>query len=160
MSRPSLRIAGLLLLLLLAAACAPSASIAVRQSLRPAPAFDCVAAALAASPRVVMVMPSKPTPTEGHFGVILRDSLARGGPTVANVTYFVGWGAGQDSLSAVEVKFAWTAQPGDEEKRHRASLGRALLAELRAACAPDATGSVECVEQGAGRDRSRGCAAV
>ena len=152
-----------LLPLLGVAACDPGASIAVRRPLSPVPASGCIEAALGASPQVLQVRPSKPARSGSHFAIVLRDSAARDGAVGANVMYRPGRRGASDSVPTIEVFVVWIGtltKYSDQQKRRWAELGMTLLADLRAACAPDAPGDVQCEERGIGRRNSRGCPAA
>jgi hypothetical protein len=126
-----------------AGACDPVAALDVRQSLRPAPAADCVAAALASSPLVANVRP-RGSSAPGTYDIALRDSAMASAGRSARVELT---GASPDS-SQLALTFrlpgemTWTVGAG--EARHLAGLGRAIARAVQTACAPGSPGEASC----------------
>jgi hypothetical protein len=137
-----------------AAACDPVSMLNIRQSLRPAPDTDCLARALAASPRVASAQPSETRPREG-FDVTLHDSVA-GRINTASITRKVA----ADSSAVITMTYSWMgnfALNPDERPRMRATA-EGLVEEVRAACAPSSPPAPECTMSGT-LQRARPCAA-
>lgn len=128
------------------AACDPVYGMHLRQPLQPRPALECIARALSASPRVAEAKPRPATTREGFY-VALRDSLAPRGYWAGEVTRET---AARDSAGVVSVSYHWMsyAEPEEREQARMAASAAALLAELRAACAPASPPAVECVRTG------------
>ena len=148
------------LLVFLLAGCDPGAGILVRQRIHPAPATNCIAAAIAASPKVVKVSDTEhwrdSTDRWTHFFVVIRDSLERHGALGVTVTNFETGYSGP----ALTVSVGWLGTLrtySDAEKERMLRLSAALLAELRTVCAPRAPEAVECEEHEMRRSNSRAC---
>jgi hypothetical protein len=125
-------------------ACDPVHTLNVRQSLRPAPDADCLARALAASPRVASAQPSETRPRDG-FDVTLHDNVA-GRITAASITRKVA----ADSSAVITLSYSWMgnfALKPDERPRMRAAA-EGLVEEVRATCAPSSPAAPECTTGG------------
>lgn len=135
-------------LTLAAGACDPVFSMNVRQSLHPSPSQDCLAGALAGSPRVVEAT-KRGRKVEDGFHVTVRDTLAPGDAWHGIVTRQA---AAAGSGERVSVTYSWMgyASPGREHRALMRAAAEALLADIRAACAPSQPPSPpECVMTGA-----------
>jgi hypothetical protein len=118
-----------------------------RQTLRPAPALDCVAAALKSSPVVASFAPLRADelgPRGPGFRIVLRDTLAAGWPTAVTRE------ALPDSSARVIVTYTYMgfAAPSPKARNQWDISARQLLTAMRAACAPMAADTVECLESG------------
>ena len=128
-----------LVAMLLANACDPLAYLYVRQPLQPAPAMDCLTAALFSSPEHVRVARVGGDPLVDRRWITLRDSTT-GKNTDATIA--------RDTTD-VTVTFVWGGHkalfgPPATEVQARAALATRLLAHIRTQCAPDAPEEVEC----------------
>jgi hypothetical protein len=133
------------------AGCDPSYGFQYRQTLRPAPAEDCVTSALGASSLVASVTPAARGPLyivhEPGLQVTLRDTSAKGGTWTAYVTRVPL----SDSVARVAVTYAFMnySPPSAAQVQRWATLAGELLASVRVACAQQAVPSlVECRRMG------------
>ena len=125
------------------ASCDPVVLLDARRVLRPAPATDCVRSALASSPDLSWVSPQS---HEGRrdFQVTLRAATPWAGLRYATIYR----APSADSTDVWTMNFSWGGRwrppPADEEQAATA-VAKRVFAQIRAACAPDAPATIECV---------------
>ena len=143
--------------LVVASACDPIAGVYIRQRLAPAPAADCVHAALASSPLTAAVSPlGAPSPPRFQsYRVDLRASTGAGPTRSAQVTLATDSAATSARLSvSVLLRGEMTFTMGSERAKYYAMLASQVADVVRAACAPGAPEKVSCRIEGFGPSRS------
>ena len=130
-----------LLLATLGTSCATI--VRARQRARPAPSFECLRAALAASPDVVEMareFRGKGYMSEG-FEVVLADSTAEDGRRLASIAR-----DSPDRPGQLHMGFSWRGvkRPPAVEERAAAGLAARLLRHLQTTCAPGETAPALC----------------
>ena len=142
--------------IVLATGCDPTAGVYIRQQLAPAPAADCVGAALASSPLIAAVAPfGSPTPPRYSYRVDLRDSTVTGTTRSATVTLANHTAATAAQLSVSVLRRGdMTFTIGSARARYYAKLASQVADVVRAACAPGAPTKVSCRIEGFGPSRS------
>jgi hypothetical protein len=143
------------LVLVLVAACDPIAGVSLRQSLRPAPAFDCVRAALAASPLVAGVQPLEYQPRSGmrSLALFLRDTVTAPGAMPPRVDLVMLRGDTTELRVFVGYFGATTSRLKPASVARLTAAAEPIARLIRAACAPDAPVAVRCIVVGWGRER-------
>lgn len=133
-------------LLAAATGCDPGVVLYARQRLEPAqpePSLDCLASALVASKSVIEVAPLGRGYGREGLRALIRDSTAKRDRREVLLLRPVPPDSG-----VVILAFTWVGRlrhPGTDEERAVTAIARGVLAELRAACAPDAPSQIECV---------------
>jgi hypothetical protein len=131
---------------LLVTACDPVAAVYVRQSLRPAPAAECVSRALVSSPLVIQFRAAPWSDTS--YAMTLRDLTAPRGSRKAEMEIK------RSSFDSATVrvifrlpgKMTWNV--GAKESHHLGVLANGIAHTVMEACAPDAPGPVSCRVEG------------
>jgi hypothetical protein len=130
------------------------------QTLKPAPALDCLSAALSASPDVASAKPLNPDelgPRGPGFKIVLRDTLAAGWPTAITRV------ALPDSSARVIVTYTYMgfAAPSPRTVTQWEISARKVLGAVKTTCAPASPDTVECrVTGGPPPSRARACHTV
>lgn len=139
-------------LALAAAACDPLYGMDVRQALRPAPTADCMAGALAASPRVSSFQPVETRGGRRRYQVSLRGP--HGGARWFG--YVEREGAEGDTAADVRVSYLWMAHDAPRRETHPEMRAAAadVLEAVRAACAPETPPAPVCEMVGPLRPRT------
>jgi hypothetical protein len=139
-------------------ACDPYYSYRHRQVLRPAPAAECVASALRSSPLVAVVAADSTSAApksraEQRFIIAIRDSTKRGG----HWDVWLEQEPDSAEASAVSLTYGFMSYdtPRDAARTRLDSLSRALLVEVKGACAPASPDTLECRVSGLGSGRMR-----
>ena len=128
------------LALLAAAGCDPLSQMYVRQGLQPRPQADCARQALEASPLVESVLGPQQASGSWGYALTFRDTVTDGLPTLGNKLQ-------ADDKGSLAVVFSWlgTERPQPSVAARMQSVAAGVLAQVRAACAPDAPPApVEC----------------